>query len=285
MRLLCMNGHSSDLNEQMDSDFGFGCYRLDKDDIYRVDNNKSSCTLFMIEGEVNCDLGESQGLRIVQGRMMFIPQNMRIRIRATTCSECILLFWNKNMSICDKLFLRSLSILDATTDTDDMIIPIKRPLLEVLGSVRTYQETGLLCRHMHLLKQQELFVVLRGFYTKKELTAFFAASAEARQRFERFVLENYRKVNSVKEFAGLYYVSERTFSRKFHSCFEESPYKWIQKKKAEQIREIIRDSEFSLKIIAKQFGFSSLAYFTTYCKRVLGVSPSQLRRKNNRTDK
>ena len=50
MRLLCMNGHSSDLNEQMDSDFGFGCYRLDKDDIYRVDNNKSSCTLFMIEG-------------------------------------------------------------------------------------------------------------------------------------------------------------------------------------------------------------------------------------------
>lgn len=104
MRLLCMNGHSSDLNEQMDSDFGFGCYRLDKDDIYRVDNNKSSCTLFMIEGDVNCDLGESQGLRIVQGRMMFIPQNMRIRIRATTCSECILLFWNKNMSICDKLF-------------------------------------------------------------------------------------------------------------------------------------------------------------------------------------
>ena len=99
------------------------------------------------------------------------------------------------------------------------------------------------------------------------------------------VLENYRKVNSVKEFAGLYYVSERTFSRKFHSCFGESPYKWIQKKKAEQIREIIRDSEFSLKIIAKQFGFSSLAYFTTYCKRVLGVSPSQLRRKNNRTDK
>lgn len=71
-----------------------------------------------------------------------------------------------------QIILRSLSILDATTDTDDMIIPIKRPLLEVLGSVRTYQETGLLCRHMHLLKQQELFVVLRGFYTKKELTAF-----------------------------------------------------------------------------------------------------------------
>ena len=40
MRLLCMNGHSSGLNEQMDSDFGFGCYRLDKDDIYRVDNSK-----------------------------------------------------------------------------------------------------------------------------------------------------------------------------------------------------------------------------------------------------
>lgn len=190
------------------------------------------------------------------------------------------------MSICDKLFLRSLSILDATTDTDDMIIPIKRPLLEVLGSVRTYQETGLLCRHMHLLKQQELFVVLRGFYTKKELTAFFAASAEARQRFERFVLENYRKVNSVKEFAGLYYVSERTFSRKFRSCFGESPYKWIQKKKAgtnkgnnQRFRILLKNNSQTIR------GSVRSPIFTTYCKRVLGVSPSQLRRKNNRTDK
>ena len=39
MKLLCMNGHLSDSNDQMKSDFGF--------DYYRLDNNKSSRTLFM----------------------------------------------------------------------------------------------------------------------------------------------------------------------------------------------------------------------------------------------
>lgn len=36
-----------------------------------------------------------------------------------------------------------------------------------------YLDARLLCRHMHSLKQQELLLVLRGFYTKQELAAFF----------------------------------------------------------------------------------------------------------------
>ena len=85
---------------------------------------------------------------------------------------------------------------------------------------------------MHLLKQQELLLVLKGFYTKKRTdSVLFPHRPASDNVFEKFVMENYKKVNSVKEFADLYYVSERSFSRKFHSCFGESPYKWMQKKK------------------------------------------------------
>lgn len=73
---------------------------------------------------------------------------------------------------------------------------------------------------------------------------------------------------------------ERSFNRKFHSCFGESPYKWIQKKKAEQIQEMINDPEFSFKEIAEELGFSSSPHLTTYCQRMFGMTPSQLREKN-----
>lgn len=56
---------------------------------------------------------------------------------------------------------------------DNFILPVRKPLAEVLDSVGMYLEARLLCKHMHLLKQQELLLVLKGFYTKKELTAFF----------------------------------------------------------------------------------------------------------------
>jgi transcriptional regulator, AraC family len=266
----------------MNSDVGFTCQQLEKDEVYRIDNSKSSCTLFIIEGDVIFDLGKYKGLRILQNQMVFIPQNIGTRMKSITGSKCMLLFWDRNMSVCDKLFLGSLSARGEDRTADNFILPVRKPLAEVLDSVGMYLEARLLCKHMHLLKQQELLLVLKGFYTKKELTAFFSASTGIRQRFEKFVMENYKKVNSVKEFADLYYVSERSFSRKFHSCFGESPYKWMQKKRAEQMLEMICDPELSFQEISGRLGFSSPSHFTAYCRRMYGMSPTQLREKNKK---
>lgn len=282
MKLLYLNEHLSCLNYQMNSDMGFACHQLKKDDMYQIDNTKSSCSLFMIEGEVCVNSGEYEGLRIMQKQMIFIPQNVEIRLESTTESKCILLFWDRNVSVCDKLFLSSLPVTDKDLEADDLILPIRKNLMKVLDSVGTYLEAGLLCKHMHLLKQQELLFVLKGFYTKKELTAFFSTSTGIRQHFEKFVLENYKKVSSVKEFADLYYISERSFSRKFHSCFGESPYKWMQKKKAEQVLEMICDPELSFQEIARKFDFSSPSHLTAYCRRMYGMPPTLLREKSKK---
>ena len=150
----------------MNSDTGFSCHQLDKDDVYQIDNSKSSCALFMIQGQVNLDLGEFYEGEMEQGQMLYIPQSIKAQIESITGSRCILLFWDKHISTCDKLFLSSLSIKENDTDTNDVILPIKKPLMNVLESVNLYLNARLLCRHMHLLKQQELLLVLRGFYTK-----------------------------------------------------------------------------------------------------------------------
>ncbi len=282
MKLLYLNEHLSCLNYQMNPDMGFACHRLKKDDMYQINNSNSSCSLFMIEGAVRVNSGEYEGLRIMQKQMIFIPQNVEIRLESTMESKCILLFWDRNVSVCDKLFLSSLPSTDENMEADDLILPIKKNLMKVLDSVGTYLEAGLLCKHMHLLKQQELLLVLKGFYTKKELAAFFSTSTGIRQHFEKFVLENYKKVSSVKEFADLYYISERSFNRKFHSCFGESPYKWMQKKKAEQVLEMICDPELSFQEIARKFDFSSPSHLTAYCRRMYGMPPTQLREKNKK---
>ena len=80
MKLLYLNEHLSCLNYQVDSDLGFTCQQLEENEEYRIDNSKSPCTLFMIEGEVFFDLGKYKGLRILQNQMVFIPQNIGTRI-------------------------------------------------------------------------------------------------------------------------------------------------------------------------------------------------------------
>ena len=73
-----------------------------------------------------------------------------------------------------------------------------------------------------------------------------------------------------------------TLTRKFHSCFGESPYKWMQKKRAEQMLEMICDPEFSFQEISGRLGFSSPSHFTAYCRRMYGMSPTLLRERNKK---
>ena len=166
---------------------------------------------------------------------------------------------------------------DKLGERDNCILLIRKPLLHVLRQLLIYLDAGLLCRHMHILKQQEIILVLRGFYTKPELASFFSGTSGVGRKFEDFVLENYRKVKSVKEFASLCCVSERSFNRKFQDCFNQSPYQWMQERKAEIVREKVCDPDVAFREIAMEFGFSSPAHLTCYCKRLFGLTPTELR--------
>lgn len=209
--------------------------------------------------------------------MVIIPQHIPNNITALEDSRLLLLFWNKDVKSCNRQFVESL--FTSVSEKGNHVLPIRTPLLEVLESVRTYLASKLQCRHMHCLKQQELLLVLRGIYTKNELIEFFQLVSSSWDSFEEFVLNNYKKVNTVKEFAELYCTSERSFGRKFKHCFNESPYRWMQKKKAERILEKISETEISFQDIAMDFNFKSQAHFSFYCKRMFGLTPRQLRNK------
>lgn len=56
---------------------------------------------------------------------------------------------------------------------------------------------------------------------------------------------------------------------------------WMQEKKAEQVRAMIINPEISFQEIVAEFGFSSPSHFTSYCRRLFGVPPSQLREESN----
>ena len=50
---------------------------------------------------------------------------------------------------------------DKLGERDNCILLIRKPLLHVLRQLLIYLDAGLLCRHMHILKQQEIILVLR----------------------------------------------------------------------------------------------------------------------------
>lgn len=284
MKLLYFREHLSCMNYQLSANTGFVNYELEKGTVSSLDNEISLCILFLLEGKISIVYGNENNIVFGKNKMLVIPQRVDNKITALQHSQCLILFWDKNIGICDKMYIESLHFTKGNRKTICPLV-IRTPVLNVLQSISTYLGARLQCKHMHQIKQEEFLLVLRGFYTKSELYGFFAPAFEQDDRFEEFVLKNYNHVKTVKEFADLYCSSERSFSRKFQTCFSESPYKWMQKKKAEQLLERICKSDDSFYEISLDCGFSSPGHFTAYCKRQFGQTPTELREQEFQKDK
>ena len=198
MRLFYLSEHRSCFNYQLRYESGFSRYELTAHEEGRIDNDGCFCVLFVLKGEVQVGLGREHTISVHANRMVLIPQRAENRLTGITPAECLLLFWNKEITVCDKMYFDSISH-EKPIATNDHTLPIRKPLLHALRQVLFYLETGLLCRHMHILKQQEIILILRGFYAKNELAGFFAGASGMGSKFEDLILNNYRKVKTVKD--------------------------------------------------------------------------------------
>ena len=65
MKLLYLDEYLSYLIYEMNSDLRFTCQQLEENEVYRIDNNKLLCILFMDEGDAIFDLVKYKGLWIL----------------------------------------------------------------------------------------------------------------------------------------------------------------------------------------------------------------------------
>ena len=144
-------------------------------------------------------------------------------------------------------------------------------------------DEGLNCLHFHRLKQEELCILLRGYYSLEDLYILLKSVIGSSDNFKDFVLENYQHVNDVSDFALLAHMSVRNFQRKFKEEFKWPVREWLNERRAERILRDIRNTDKSIAEIATSYGFATASYFTVFCKQYFGMTPSELRRRSKQT--
>lgn len=143
-------------------------------------------------------------------------------------------------------------------------------------------ESGVTEINFHKLKREELFLYLRTFYSRKKLAFFFYPILGCELDFKDFVLSNYHRMKDVQQFAEEANMTLSTFNRHFKEVFNESAYRWMQANKAEKVRISIVTTDASFTEIAHEYGFSSPAHLTAFCKNVFGLTPTALRKQGIR---
>jgi AraC-like DNA-binding protein len=277
MKLLYPQEHLACKNYVSDFSIGFSNREVKKGEIIKSSDKYFNYLIFLLEGEVMVSCNEFRNHLCQGGEMIFVAQDSDLLAEAITDLKYILLSFDNQFTLCDQLAMESLQMNDSKPPVFNKI-DIRPPMRSVLDSVLFYLGHKIQCKHLHAIKQKEVFLVLRAFYTKEEMARFLAPMLNRNMNFKAFVLQHYQEVKTVEELANMCKMSVRSFNRKFNDYFSDSPYSWMLKQKSRHIKTRLADGKTTFGAIIKDYGFSSPAHFTTYCKKQFGQSPSKLRK-------
>jgi AraC-like DNA-binding protein len=151
------------------------------------------------------------------------------------------------------------------------------PQLEAfLDQLVYYLDQGVKCEHFHEIKQQEMFLILRWFYSKEQLAYLFYPIIGQSIEFKSFVLDNHLKVKNIQELSNLAMMGRSNFDLKFKKEFGMAPGQWLLKQKAKHVKIHMLTPGVNISDILIKFNFNSATHFTRFCKQHYGCPPSKM---------
>lgn len=251
-----------------------------------LNNRPSSHLLYIVSGSVTIDLNEYSNCRIKKEELFFLPKNTNIKCQASTDdlnTSIVLMGYNALAFPCTSAKNGLLYHIKDQQEFACRGTIAKEEVSIIFTQIIHYIKSGINCHHLFFLKQKELYLVFKHFYTYEEITQLFYLSLGADPLFTDLVLENYLKVKTAQELASLLGYGIKTFEKLFKENFNNTPYQWIQEQKAIKIKQKLINPSIPLKQIMYEFKFATSSHFNFYCKHYFGGTPIQIRNNHKNT--
>ena len=232
--------------------------------------------LITVEGQIMLSTGHGQPQAIQDGMLVFLFPDMNFCLSSLSESITIRLKINNLMEINGRFHTEEsgATLPDAAFPCMEM----KQEMEAYVNTILAYHKGGIENPSLYDVKTKELLILLEEYYPEQELASFFRSLSSSNPRFSRFVLENYHKIKTVKEFAEKANVSVSGFEKEFRKTFNMPPYKWMKQKRTELLLYQISYGDKPLKVVCEECGFSSASQMSDFCKKEWGLPPGKIRR-------
>ncbi|MBD8346893.1 MULTISPECIES: helix-turn-helix transcriptional regulator [unclassified Dysgonomonas] len=268
------------------------CYNYQKDDKAPIEGLKINAThsieniveeseiIFVIEGRFSISYGEISDRRVNSGQMFVLRQGYQYKIDAEADTFIMIFRINSQVNFCDRFSIQQLYQKEFKIEDEFNPLIINNRLSDFLSRAYANISDGLLCTHFLDLKRQELFFLLRAYYSKEDLARMFHPLLNNDQVFSNFIYDNHYKVKNIQQLVALSSYSVSAFNKRFKKSFGISPYKWMKDQRAKRIFHEINNYTKNFKVISEEYGFSSLSQFNDFCKVHFGLTPGEIRKKS-----
>lgn len=280
MDLLYPEEHTSCFHYQKGKDNIIQKIEVLKGEKCRIPSNMNKI-IFLLKGRLSVSFEKHLNQRVLAGEFFFFPPQDHYICEAVESATLLLFTLNIDINFCDHSSLEMLVEKGRQHfQKEFVVLKTNNILKQYLDLLVDYETDGLKCTYLFELKIKELLFLLRAYYTKESLYAFFSPMLTNDVEFSNKVHQNYIKIKSVKELAKLLNYSPSGFEKRFKRVFGMPAYQWIKTKKARSIYHEINCTKKTFSEIGFEYGFSSSSYFNDFCKANFGMTPGEIRSKN-----
>ena len=149
----------------------------------------------------------------------------------------------------------------------------------IKGLAFYFENPALVSDELQKLKIKELLLLLARTDKAADVRRLIAGLFVATQyEFTAVVEANLFADLSSEELAHLCGMSLSGFKRAFRQAYDDSPARYIRRRRLEQAAKLLRGTSLRISEVAYDCGFRELAHFSRLFKGVYGVAPSGYRR-------
>ena len=276
-RLFYVNEHITCKNYVSDHRCFYKYYIWSSDMDFQDFNEKINYLVFVVEGECIISCGQFSNKKVVKKELIFLPAYTKRSIITEKNCQVLICGFDSPLDVCVKSTLQEISDLPPNGIKYDFSpTKIKDELWSFVSSLIVLLKQKINCKHVHEIKQVEMFLLFKFFYSKEEMKWLFYEFGNKELSFQNFIMQNYTKVKSINELVKLYGGSRTSFELQFKKVFNESPRQWILKQLAERIKYKAADPGITIKELADAFNFNSMTHFFRFCQRHFGCTPTDL---------
>jgi AraC-like DNA-binding protein len=274
--LLYLAEHTSCRNYVSDYRCGFKYREFNEGATLELEGLNHNYIGFILEGEQMVDCDEFKQRLFGPGDMVVVPKMAKFAVRAVTKGRMLICAFDVPKNICDKFSVKSYWPLCKELDYDFRPMKMVPQLVSFVDTLVYFLQQGVNCEHFHEMKQQEMFLLFRWFYTKEQIAELFYPMIGCSLDFKALIIENYNKVAHVDELARLSHMSRSSFDEAFKKEFGVSAGKWLLQRKAQNVLYHMSEPGVTLSDIMVRFDFSSPSHLTRFCKQHFGRTPREI---------
>jgi AraC-like DNA-binding protein len=131
--------------------------------------------------------------------------------------------------------------------------------------------------HILVLKLKELLLNLIN--SDPLLAAYFKSlTLSDKPSLQQVMEKNFCFKLRIEDYAELCHRSLSSFKRDFQEIYNETPGRWIMRRRVERAANILANSEQSISEIAFETGFEDLSHFSRVFKKITGKNPTEYKK-------